>query len=164
VKTLRNLAIATLLVTGLAGVAACGGGDEKPAPTPTPAPAPEPTPEPAPAPEPTPTPEPAPAPEPAPEASGGNAERGAPLYATYCASCHGPTGDGDGALAQALDPKPVAHSNGAYMNTLSDEHIFKVIKEGGAAVGKAPTMAPWGGTLDDAQIRDLVAFIRTLAK
>ena len=49
------------------------------------------------------------------------------------------------------------------MNALSDEHIFKVIKEGGASVGKSPLMAPWGGTLNDAQIHDVVAFVRTLA-
>jgi mono/diheme cytochrome c family protein len=30
-------------------------------------------------------------------------------------------------------------------------------------VGKSPLMAPWGGTLSDAQIRDVVAFVRTLS-
>lgn len=35
------------------------------------------------------------------------AERGAAVFATHCASCHGPEGRGDGALAEALDPKPV---------------------------------------------------------
>jgi mono/diheme cytochrome c family protein len=38
-----------------------------------------------------------------------------------------------------------------------------VIKLGGPAVGKSPLMAPWGGTLDDQQIRDVIAFVRTLA-
>jgi mono/diheme cytochrome c family protein len=50
------------------------------------------------------------------------------------------------------------------MNALSNEHLFKVIKEGGQAVGKSPLMAPWGGTLTDAQIWDVVAFVRSLAK
>ena len=49
------------------------------------------------------------------------------------------------------------------MNELSDEHLFKVIKEGGASVGKSPLMAPWGGTLTDDQIRDVVAFVRSIA-
>ena len=66
-------------------------------------------------------------------------------------------------MAASLNPKPVRHSDGAYMNELSEEHLFKVIAQGGAAVGKSPLMAPWGGTLSDAQIWDLVAFIRTLA-
>jgi mono/diheme cytochrome c family protein len=50
------------------------------------------------------------------------------------------------------------------MNMLTDEHLFKVIKEGGASVGKSPLMAPWGGTLTDDQIRDVVAFLRSIAK
>jgi mono/diheme cytochrome c family protein len=50
------------------------------------------------------------------------------------------------------------------MNELSDEHLFLVIKEGGAAVGKSALMAPWGASLSDDQIRDVVAFVRTLAE
>ena len=49
------------------------------------------------------------------------------------------------------------------MNALSDETLFRVISEGGSAVGKSPLMAPWGGTLSDDDIRDVIAFIRTLA-
>jgi mono/diheme cytochrome c family protein len=89
--------------------------------------------------------------------------RGRALYATYCASCHGPGGDGDGPVAAGLDPKPAKHSDGRYMNALSDAHLFRVIQEGGPAVGKSPLMAPWGGTLGDQQIHDLVAFVRSLA-
>ena len=49
------------------------------------------------------------------------------------------------------------------MNTVSDEYLFAVIADGGAAVGKSPEMAAWRGTLADAQIWDLIAFIRSLA-
>ena len=49
------------------------------------------------------------------------------------------------------------------MNALSNEHLFKVVKYGGASVGKSALMAPWGGTLDDDQIRDVMAFVRSLA-
>ena len=60
-------------------------------------------------------------------------------------------------------PKPAKHSDGDYMNALTNEHLFKTIKEGGAAVGKSPMMAPWGGVLSDAQIWDVVAHVRSLA-
>ncbi len=50
------------------------------------------------------------------------------------------------------------------MNELSDDFLFRVIQQGGPSVGKSAMMAPWGGTLSDAQIRDVVAFVRTLAK
>jgi mono/diheme cytochrome c family protein len=35
---------------------------------------------------------------------------------------------------------------------------------GGAAVGKSPTMPPWGGALSDGDINNVVAFIRSLSK
>ena len=92
-----------------------------------------------------------------------DAEVGKADYQIYCASCHGETGEGDGPVAQALTPQPARHSDGAYMNPLTDTYLFKVIKFGGAAVGKSAMMAPLGGSLSDQQIRNVIAFIRTLA-
>ena len=89
--------------------------------------------------------------------------KGAVTYATYCASCHGEKGCGDGPLSATLNPKPARHCDGNVMNGLKDDYLFKVVKEGGQSVGKSPLMAPWGGTLNDAQIHDVVAFVRTLA-
>jgi mono/diheme cytochrome c family protein len=94
----------------------------------------------------------------APDAEAGQAD-----YALYCASCHGARGEGDGPIAQTLDPKPSKHSDGKVMNALTDDYLVKVIGEGGQAVGKSSMMAPWGGTLSDEQIRNVVAFIRSLA-
>jgi mono/diheme cytochrome c family protein len=135
----------------------CGPAEEAAPPPAPPASAPAPPPAPAPAPA-----EPAPAPaEPAPTGAADPA-KGAVTYQQLCASCHGPRGAGDGPAGLALDPRPARHDDGAYMNALTNEHLFRVIKEGGAAVGKSPLMAPWGGALSDAQIRDVVAFLRTL--
>jgi mono/diheme cytochrome c family protein len=92
-----------------------------------------------------------------------DAKAGKADYQVFCASCHGETGEGDGPVAQALDPKPARHSDGAYMNPLTDDYLFKVIKFGGASVGKSAMMAPLGGSLSDQQIRNVIAFIRTLA-
>jgi mono/diheme cytochrome c family protein len=88
-------------------------------------------------------------------------EAGKSDYHIYCASCHGETGAGDGPVAQALNPKPARHNDGAYMNPLEDDYLFKVIKFGGASVGKSAMMAPLG--LSDQQIHNVIAFIRTLA-
>ncbi|MBI3091565.1 MAG: c-type cytochrome [Candidatus Tectomicrobia bacterium] len=99
---------------------------------------------------------------PAAPASGGDAEKGRVSYQTYCASCHGAGGKGDGAAAAALNPKPANHADNATMSQRSDEDLFKVVKGGGASVGKSPLMPGWGGSLNDAQIWDVVAFIRTL--
>jgi mono/diheme cytochrome c family protein len=136
---------------------ACGDAGERPA-------APPPAEPPPPAQAPAETQPPAPTPPPAAEPAGDPVARGGMIYQQYCASCHGPEGNGDGPVSAGLDPKPAKHSDGNYMNTLSDAHIEKVIKEGGASVGKSPLMAPWGATLSDAQVKDVMAFVRSLAK
>ena len=92
-----------------------------------------------------------------------DAAKGDSLYQTYCASCHGARGAADGPVGQTLDPKPTRHDDGATMNALTNDYLFKVIQEGGAAVGKSPLMAPWGGSLSDEQIWDVIAFVRSLA-
>jgi mono/diheme cytochrome c family protein len=148
-------------------LAGCGDGREQPAPAPsatwTPAATPPPS---VPAAPPAPVvPAAAPAPVvPAAPSGPGDANRGAVNYAILCAGCHGASGGGDGPLAAALDPKPAKHSDGASMNALSDAHLLQVIQQGGASVGKSPLMAPFGASLSEAQIRDLVTHVRSLAK
>ena len=162
------IATRRLVIPALAlAIFACGDSSNAPAPAPSPAQTPAKVDEP-------------PAPPPAPEApaeqsepadasgdttpiAGGDPVAGRADYQTLCASCHGSEGAGDGPVAVSLDPKPAKHDDGAYMNTLSDEYLFQVIKEGGVAVGKSQMMAPWGGSVSDEQIRNLVAFIRSLA-
>lgn len=138
---------------------ACGSGDEAPASAPELVAPPAATVAP-------PAAEPSPAAGTSPPAATAAADpaRGAAQYQTLCASCHGARGAGDGPAGQALTPRPARHDDGSYMNPLSNEHVFRVIKEGGAAVGKSPMMAPWGAALSDDQIRDVVAFIRSLAE
>lgn len=98
-----------------------------------------------------------------PKAMGaGSAEAGGRLYQTRCAPCHGPDGKAATPTAQALNPRPRDHTDGAYMNQLSYEHLGKVIKDGGPAIGKSPIMPP-SLDLNDQQIDDIIAFVRTLA-
>ena len=92
----------------------------------------------------------------------GDVEAGAKLYQTRCSPCHGPDGKAATPTAQALNPKPRDHTDGAYMNQLSNEHLAKVTKNGGPAVGKSPIM-PAHTDLNDQQIEDVIAFVRKLA-
>ncbi len=92
-----------------------------------------------------------------------DAAAGQEIYTQYCALCHGPEGKGDGSLSANLDPKPRNHTDGAYMNALSDAHLLKVIGDGGAAAGLSPIMPAWKDILSAQQIQDVVAFVRTLA-
>ncbi|MFQ5691817.1 MAG: c-type cytochrome [Nitrospinota bacterium] len=85
-------------------------------------------------------------------------------YQQFCASCHGKRGKGDGPAAASLRPRPRDHTDAAYMRKLKDDDIFKIIKMGGAALGKSPYMPPWSGALSDKDIRNIVSYIRTLAQ
>ena len=89
----------------------------------------------------------------------GDAAEGKTQYTNICASCHGAEGKGDGIAAAALDPKPRDLSDAAYVSTLSPDHLYKVISEGGASVGLSPMMAAWGGVLSEQQIWDVIAYI-----
>ena len=95
-------------------------------------------------------------------AQAADAEQGKKLYGQFCASCHGQSGKGDGAAAAALNPKPRDHTDKDYMSKMSDADMLKVIKNGGASIGKSPLMPPWGASLKDDQIQDIIAYIRTL--
>lgn len=103
----------------------------------------------------------------APAAPPGAAEKGEPTptgkaaYATYCLTCHGQGGKGDGPAAAALDPKPRDLSDRAYMAQLDDQYLFHVISKGGAAVGKSPLMPP--AALGEQDIQHVIAYLRTLA-
>ena len=89
-------------------------------------------------------------------------EDGETTFNTYCATCHGESGQGDGPAAAALDPKPAAFASDGFFDTRDDAHLRKVIKEGGPAVGKSPLMAPWGAVLSDAQLDAIITHIKTL--
>jgi len=94
----------------------------------------------------------------------GNAENGKTLFTKYCGSCHGPNGKGDTPVAAALNPKPKDLTDKKYMAGLKDDYLFNLIQKGGAAVGKSPLIPPFGSQLKDGDIRDVIAFLRSLAK
>mgnify|MGYP003576177778 CR=1 FL=1 len=93
----------------------------------------------------------------------GDAKAGKAKYDASCVGCHGKTGKGDGPAAAALNPKPQDHTDGKMMNALSDKYLFDIIKDGGAAVKKAAIMPASGKKLNDQEIWDIVAYIRSLA-
>ena len=89
--------------------------------------------------------------------------KGKTLYLTYCTGCHGSTGKGYGPAGKTLPVKPADHTRSAVMNQLTDQYLSEIISEGGANVGKSPFMPAWGHALTEKQIKDLVAYIRSLS-
>lgn len=62
------------------------------------------------------------------------------IFVSRCVACHGPQGKGDGPASAGLTPKPRNFQDPAWQDSVTDDHIEKIIKFGGAAVGKSPAM------------------------
>jgi mono/diheme cytochrome c family protein len=86
------------------------------------------------------------------------------LYAQRCASCHGPSGRGDGPNAANLPVRPAAHASRDSMAARPDDSLFDTIAGGGAIMNRSPRMPAFGATLTPAEIRALVRHIRTLCR
>ncbi len=84
-------------------------------------------------------------------------------YLRYCASCHGPTGRGDGFNAAFVQPvRPARLFDRALLSRRPDDTLFDGIHSGGAILGRSAWMPAWGDTLSSAEIRALVRYLREL--
>jgi mono/diheme cytochrome c family protein len=99
----------------------------------------------------------------APETSPAAAQ-GKVVYDQHCAVCHGPTGQADGPGAAGLPIKPPPLTDGTLLNGLSDDLLFTIVSKGAGAVGLAPQMPAFQPPLTDGQIRDVIAYVRSMAK
>jgi mono/diheme cytochrome c family protein len=88
-------------------------------------------------------------------------ERGQALYKANCTACHGEGGRGDGPAASSLKPPPRDHTDRAYMSTLTDEDLGKVIQIGGVLKNK-PLM-PGNPQIKGTDLDALIAYVRSLS-
>lgn len=101
----------------------------------------------------------------------GDPRAGKVVYQTYCQTCHGSEGMGDGPTAQTLDPKPRNFTVGKFkFDTNGDgdvgepQDLANVISHGAGAYGGSPQMLAWGPVLSKEQIRNVIAYVRTLKR
>lgn len=83
--------------------------------------------------------------------------RGEALFAQNCVVCHGPGAKGDGPGAASLTIKPADLTGGHSLMHSDDDYAYWV--ENGIAGTEMPA---FGGTLDSGQIRDVIAYVRSL--
>lgn len=88
--------------------------------------------------------------------------KGQSIYLATCAPCHGDGGKGDGPAGAIFKPPPRDHTDRAYMDTMTDEDLTKVIQMGGAVRGK-PLM-PSNPQIRGDDMTALVAFVRSLSR
>jgi mono/diheme cytochrome c family protein len=93
---------------------------------------------------------------------GADPNQGKTYYYSYCIACHGWMMHGDGPNAVELNPRPRTLTRGEYMNKKTNLELFMVIKGGGEAIALSSSMPNWGNVLQDQDIWNIVAFIRTM--
>src|SRR5262245_28277166 len=79
-------------------------------------------------------------------------------YLRHCATCHGADGRGSWRSTLFL-VRPGDLTDPARISGLSDAYVFGLIKNGGATIGK-PGMPAFGFHLPDAEIAELVAYVK----
>jgi len=88
---------------------------------------------------------------------------GEQIFQMRCFVCHGRSGIGDGPSAQGLGA-PVRDLTAAdWQNSITDQSIAQVIRNGAKVVGGSAAMPP-NPDLSSAQIQSLTQYIRELRK
>ena len=94
----------------------------------------------------------------------GDQDNGMLVYKQYCQKCHGKRGDGQGTMAEDLDPKPRDFTDVEVMSQLSDWDIYLGIKEGGSSVGLSEQMTAWEDALEEEEMQDVAVFLRQFSE
>ncbi len=92
------------------------------------------------------------------DAADAAASRGGVVFCSPCVTCHGANADGEGRTAHLYKPRP-ANLRASDKN---DAYLTLIIRKGGAALGRSEIMPAWESELSDAQIRDLVSYLRSI--
>ncbi len=94
-------------------------------------------------------------------AAGIAADDASATWNANCASCHGKDGSGNTAMGKKLNTKD--YRDAKVQAYFSDGEAERAIKEGVTTNGKE-TMKAFGGKLSDAEVKALVAHIRSFKK
>lgn len=84
---------------------------------------------------------------------------GRAIFEANCTACHGLAGDGRGPAAGPLKVKPTDFTQPAWWGTRTDPEVAAAIR---ASKPGSPMTA--FAKLDDAQVADLVAYLRSLSR
>jgi mono/diheme cytochrome c family protein len=85
-------------------------------------------------------------------------DHGKTIFFARCAICHGVNADGQSDLARIMRPPPA----NLRASKLDEMERSRIVRGGGASVGRSPNMPEWQLELNDQELLDVVAFIGTL--
>jgi mono/diheme cytochrome c family protein len=93
---------------------------------------------------------------------------GRSLFVHHCVACHGSEGKGDGPFAAKLletaKVQPRNLTDSVYFKDRKDSDLYATIALGGGHFKKAVQMPAWTQTLTPAQMKSLVAYVRSISQ
>ena len=92
-----------------------------------------------------------------------NQDQGRRVFYEHCVWCHADTTPAGPSNRSNVNPDPPLMNDGNILNKESDASLRKIIAQGGSAVGKSPMMPPYGATLTEEDIDDLITYMRVIA-
>jgi mono/diheme cytochrome c family protein len=83
----------------------------------------------------------------------------------YCVMCHDPesTTERVSNFENLAPPAPHMLSDGTVLNAMSDADLYKIIADGGPALGKSAQTPAYRNTLTPVEIKALIAYMRAIA-
>ncbi len=82
---------------------------------------------------------------------------GKKVYAERCSPCHGDTGDGNGPAAAAIKPPPRNFRDPGFWQGRTAAQLKVTVRDGRPGT----MMSPFAGTLSEAEIDAVVAYVAT---
>lgn len=90
-------------------------------------------------------------------------DQGRRIFYQHCVWCHADTTPAGPSNRSNVSPDPQLMNDSAVLSKESDASLLKIITAGGRGVGKSAMMPPYGATLTDEEINDVIAYIRVIA-
>jgi mono/diheme cytochrome c family protein len=90
--------------------------------------------------------------------------QGKRIFYTQCVWCHADATPAGPSNRSNLNPMPVLMNDGTALNHESDDYLENIIALGGSAIYKSAMMPPYGRTLTQQEILQVVAYTRAIAQ
>lgn len=89
-----------------------------------------------------------------------NIRDGKRLFQHFCSPCHGENADGSGRyFPTEINPQPPDMTSPDYVIKTREEVVFRAIKFGTQEIGKSNYSPPYGKTLSDEEIKNIIEYL-----
>jgi cytochrome c5 len=90
--------------------------------------------------------------------------QGKRLFYQQCVWCHADSTPAGPSNRGNLQPMPVLMNDGTVLNRENDRYLQNIIALGGSALSKSAMMPPYGQTMSQEEIQDVIAYTRAIAQ